>query len=220
MPVTCFVTLGFFLCVCENFGKNMKTTNTERTYESDQLISLSMNSHLKVEDGLVFDSTKTAVLKSLYDRAYYIVPEAVKVIKSRSFAFNNRLTFVDLPDSLEELGDEVFSKACKMEDLIMPDSVKRVGCQLCSGCENLRLASVSESLESLGYRMFHGCLNLKGIVLGSFTTNHLIEAEPEDLEGVDADSCVLFVAEQLMDGYRKHPVWRQFKNIRNIEDLL
>ncbi|MBR6103802.1 MAG: leucine-rich repeat domain-containing protein [Paludibacteraceae bacterium] len=198
----------------------MKTTNTESAYESDQLISLSMNSHLKVEDGLVFDSTKTAVLKSLYDRAYYIVPEGVKVIKSLTFAFNNRLTFVDLPDSLEELGDEVFSKACKMEDLIMPDSVKRVGSQLCSGCEDLKHAYVSESIKRLGFQMFYGCLNLKGIVLGSFTTNHLIEAEPGDLEGVDADSCVLFVAEQLMDGYRKHPVWRQFKNIRNIEDLL
>ena len=171
----------------------MKTTSKERTYESDQLISLSMDSHLKVEDGLVFDSSKTAVLKSLYDRAYYIVPEGVKVIKSRSFAFNNRLTFVDLPDSLEELGDEIFSKACKMEDLIMPDSVKKVGCQLCSGCENLKHAYVSESIKRLGYRMFHGCLNLKGIVLGSFTTNHLIEAEPGDFEGVDADSCVLFV---------------------------
>lgn len=179
-----------------------------------------MDSHLKVEDGLIFDSTKTTVLKSLYDRAYYIVPEGVKVIKPRSFAFNNRLTFVDFPDSLEELGDEVFTEACKMEDLIMPDSVKKVGCQLCSGCKNLKHAYVSESLEKLGLQMFYGCLNLKGIVLGSFTTNHLIEAEPGDLEGVDADSCVLFVAKQLMDDYRKHPVWGQFKNIRNIEDLL
>lgn len=179
-----------------------------------------MDSHLKVEDGLIFDSTKTTVLKSLYDRAYYIVPEGVKKIKPLTFAFNNRLTFVDFPDSLEELGDEVFTEACKMEDLIMPDSVKRVGSQLCVGCKNLKHAYVSESLESLGYRMFYGCLNLKGIVLGSFTTNHLIEAEPGDLEGVDADSCVLFVAKQLMDDYRKHPVWGQFKNIRNIEDLL
>lgn len=179
-----------------------------------------MDSHLKVEDGLIFDSTKTTVLKSLYDRAYYIVPEGVKKIKPLTFAFNNRLTFVDLPESLEELGDEVFTEACKIEDLIIPDSVKKVGCQLCSGCENLKHAYVSESLERLGYRMFCRCRNLKDIVLGSFATNHLIEAEPEDLEGVDADSCVLFMAKQLMDDYRKHPVWGQFINIRNIEDLL
>lgn len=178
------------------------------------------NPQLKVEDGLVFDPAKSTVYKSLYDRDYYIVPEGVKVIMPLTFSWNNRLTFVDLPDSLEELGDEVFTGASKMEDLIMPNSVKKVGGQLCLDCENLKSAAVSESLENLGCEMFCGCRNLKKIVLGTFASNHLIEAEPEDLEGVNVGSCVLYVAKQLMDDYRGHPVWGQFKNIRCIDELL
>lgn len=80
------------------------------------------NPHFSSEDGVLFNKGKTVLLKyprrKLNNR--YTVPAGVKKIESYAFCSCNRLTYIDFPDSLEEVGENAFEYSNTIANILTP----------------------------------------------------------------------------------------------------
>lgn len=97
--------------------------------------------------------------------------------------------------------------------------------------KKLILASIPESIGRIGSSAFEGCSDLKAIycyakepiALGSAKTAISTRAnEDEDpaatvFDGVDTETCILYVPKNCSEKYRKANVWKEFKNIVEME---
>lgn len=83
------------------------------------------------------------------------------------------LTTVNLPDSLEEIGTNMFVGCTALKTMIVPKNVKVIYDQFCRACTSLETVSLPEGLERLGYDntsdgyFFYGCSSLKELTIPS-----------------------------------------------------
>ena len=82
--------------------------------------------------------------------------------------------------------------------------------------------SIPASITSIGSNAFAGCTNLKSITvynttpinLSVISARALTRTESGDVfEGVNKETCILYVPEGSVDAYKAAPVWKDFKNI-------
>ena len=90
--------------------------------------------------------------------------------------------------------------------------------------------SIPASIVSIGANAFAGCTSLKSITvniivplnLSSAAARALVRAYTRSLgddvfEGVDKNTCILYVPEESVDAYKAAPVWKDFKTILPIK---
>ena len=82
---------------------------------------------------------------------------------------------------------------------------------------------IPASITSIGANAFAGCTNLKSITVYNSTPINLsvisargltrTESSSSVFEGVNKETCILYVPEGSVDAYKVAPVWKDFKNI-------
>ena len=90
--------------------------------------------------------------------------------------------------------------------------------------------TIPASIISIGAGAFAGCTNLKSITINIFAPLNLASAAArafvrgmtrasgdDVFEGVDKNTCILYVPEESVDAYKAAPVWKEFKNILPIK---
>lgn len=80
-----------------------------------------------------------------------------------AFAGCGRLTGVELPDSLERIGDFSFSHCSELTGLTIPNSVTYIGQRAFSYCRKLRQLTLPEGVTTIGDAAFRGCGQLQQI---------------------------------------------------------
>ena len=80
------------------------------------------------------------------------------------FGYEN-LTKVELPDTLEYLGDSAFLDCVNLTEITIPDSVTGIGEGAFSGCTGLTGITIPDSVTSIGSAAFTGCAGLTGIII-------------------------------------------------------
>jgi len=91
--------------------------------------------------------------------------------------------------------------------------------------------TIPASIVSIGNNAFAGCTSLKSITvniivplnLSSAAARALVRAYTRSLgddvfEGVDKNTCILYVPEESVDAYKAAPVWKEFRNILPIKN--
>ena len=82
--------------------------------------------------------------------------------------------------------------------------------------------SIPASVTSIGENAFAGCTNLKSITVYNETPINLSVVSARGFtrtdgssvfEGVDKETCILYVPEGSVDAYKAAPGWKEFKNI-------
>ena len=104
------------------------------------------------------------------------VPEGVLKIGRGAFSGNSHIRRVILSDSLEEIGEDAFSRSA-IEEIEIPDSVREIGPFAFLYCKRLRKIKLPSQLEKIAAGLFHGCDSLTEIELPSGVT----EIEPFSL---------------------------------------
>ena len=83
------------------------------------------------------------------------------------------------------------------------------------GNKNLTSITIPSSIKSIGDAAFSGCENLKEIIIN---IDEPIALEPNGasvFEGVDFETCVLYVPEASIEKYKADEIWGKFKNIQS-----
>ncbi len=95
----------------------------------------------------------------------------IKAISTSAFEGCSALSSVQLPNTLETIGDYAFSDCVSLLDFVMPDSVKSVGVGAFDGCAQMSYVYLSQSLEKIGEKAFNSCVALSSIDIPSSVKN-------------------------------------------------
>ena len=136
-------------------------------------------------------------LTSLGDNAFAGCSKITKVefeagsqltqIPTGCFKDCSALQAIDLPDSLQGIGNSAFSGCVALENIELPNSLKEIGGKAFAGCSALQSISLPEGLQSIGANTFANCNKIKTLKLP--TT--LISLGAQAVEGTSIEEIVL-----------------------------
>lgn len=112
-------------------------------------------------------------------RGDIIIPDAVVFneityrvmsIGRRAFADCQRLTTINIPNSVTSIGERAFIWCFALDSITIPDSVKSIGWKAFSGC-SLTSITIPNSVTNIGKEAFLDCESLEEIIVGNSVTS-------------------------------------------------
>ena len=114
-------------------------------------------------------------------RDTYKVLEGTKRIESSAFMFTNVVN-VELPESIEEIGESAFNSAKRLKTINIPSKVEVIKESTFDTCGSLKTIEFNEGLEKIEYRAFWQCRKLQNIKFPS-SLKEIGESAFEGLSG-------------------------------------
>ena len=93
------------------------------------------------------------------------IPEGVKEIGWRAFAYCESLAYIELPYGLEEITEQAFIGCVSLRRITIPSSVKVIGKAAFGICVNLEELVIPESVTEIREQAFQGCISLRFLSL-------------------------------------------------------
>ena len=114
------------------------------------------NLNFIIEDGVLYDSKKTVILKYNINKKekLYVVPETVKKIAPYAFENASNLEKIYLPDSLKEIGSGAFYGCTNLYLINIPKNVTSIGEYAFNSCDKLLCLIIPKSVEKLNVDSF------------------------------------------------------------------
>ncbi|MDE6083177.1 MAG: leucine-rich repeat domain-containing protein, partial [Muribaculaceae bacterium] len=110
--------------------------------------------------GLTLSGDRKTVLKVSPDApSPVVIPEGVTAIGEGAFKDCDKITAVELPESLEKIGKDAF-EGTSISSLVVPDKVTSIGEGAFKGCSGLKTVVLGKGLEEVGEGAFEGCNGL------------------------------------------------------------
>ena len=170
----------------------------------DDLTELTIPNFLLI-DGKEYRVTKTEGASNAAIANFngnVIISKGITEIGWCSFNLANKITGVEIPDSVTLIADYAFQYCKSLTKVKIPGSVKKIGvgrngygaCQTFNGCSNIETVVFEEGLEEIGGRVFDACSkvkewklpkSLKKIGPGAFSSIGVEEFNiPENVESI------------------------------------
>ena len=125
------------------------------------------NEYSNDEYGVLFDKNKTRLIQYPMgnERASYVIPDGVTIIRFYAFEDCYNLISVVMPDSVTSINDMAFSGCSSLTLVKIPDSVTSIGNWAFTGCSSLTSVKIPDSVISIGYSAFDHCDSLTSITV-------------------------------------------------------
>ena len=162
---------------------NITTLGCQTFYGCDSLTEIYIPKTLQVLDwpfsnsGVVtaeFEYGITTIPDDIFNGAsklkYVEIPETVTEIGSASFKKCTALETIKIPETVTEIGDGVFQGCTSLKEISIPDSVTDMGTYIFDGCTSLTKVKLPSVRYNITYDTFRNCKSLTDIVLPSTVT--------------------------------------------------
>lgn len=109
------------------------------------------------------------------DKQNVIVPATIGSytitgIGARACRYETELVHIQLPDTIQFIGDEAFYGCAKLQDITIPDGVKTIGGYAFENCDTLATISIPSGVTKISPYLFYECDKLNSVeILGSIT---------------------------------------------------
>ena len=97
--------------------------------------------------------------------AQLFVEYGTRVIASAALAFNGNLTTINLPDTVEIMGDGAFLGCTSLTSILLPQGLQTVSEAAFAYCESLKEVTFSDSVTEIAAGAFGFCTSLEELVL-------------------------------------------------------
>ena len=87
----------------------------------------------------------------------------VTVIFPGAFKGRRDLLTIEIPEGVEEIGDEAFLGCSGLDTVYLPDSITKIGPRAFKECSSLTAVHLPEHVEALHYSVFDACRSLAAI---------------------------------------------------------
>lgn len=114
-------------------------------------------------DGIVYHGTAACAYKGDFAAAE-TVKDGTTIIVDGLFYGDEALTSINLPDSVEYIGDMAFENCINLKKISLPKSLYTLCDETFLGCESLESVELSE-VVNIGVSAFAHCTSLKSIVI-------------------------------------------------------
>ncbi|MDE7246625.1 MAG: leucine-rich repeat domain-containing protein, partial [Lachnospiraceae bacterium] len=111
---------------------------------------------------------------------YITIPETVEMngttyrvtrIEERAFRYCERLTGVEIPESVTSIGQQAFYDCSSLTSVKIPGSVTIIETSVFSGCSNLTSVEIPESVTRIWEHAFYGCSALTSVEIPESVTS-------------------------------------------------
>lgn len=138
-------------------------------YGSDGLTAFTVedgNASFDAVDGVLYTKLHDALVAYPAAKAdsTCTVDEAATYIASWAFFGAKNLTAVNLPDTLEKIGQEAFYN-CGLTSLTLPSALTEIGSGAFQGCAGIPEVEIPAGMIEVPSRCFGDCTGLKNVVL-------------------------------------------------------
>ncbi len=197
-------------------------------------------------DGVLFSKDKTllAVYPGGRTASEYTIPEGVKELGFKAFSqrnitvaghelYDTSLKVINLPSTLQTLGNSCFQYLISMESINLPASVNWVGNQSFAQCKALKSIVLPDAVTGIDSYGFKECTSLTEITLGAglktiaasaFNKDDLLKnvtckaSVPPTCKSTSFDAAVstatLVVPVSAVNAYKEADVWKTFGTIK------
>ena len=122
---------------------------------------------------------------------------------SGSVSIPETVTHNGVEYKVTEIGEGAFQNNTGLTEVKIPASITSIGAKAFAGCKNLQAITINIIVP----------INIAVISARGFTRTD----DGDVFEGVDKETCILYVPEGSVDAYKAAPVWKEFKNILPIK---
>ncbi len=154
--------------ITDRKDSKLKTDNDFVLYEESEASTLLIR-----YNGDALDIEVPAKVTSIRSYAFYYCKnltsitfqEGSKLTSIDSYAFYDcrNLTSIEIPASVESIGDAAFGYCINLRSIEIPASVTSIGVYTFYACRNLRSIEIPAGVESIGDNTFDSCENLRSI---------------------------------------------------------
>ncbi|MBQ8259686.1 MAG: leucine-rich repeat domain-containing protein [Clostridia bacterium] len=158
-----------------NLNRNIKTLAVDE--ESGRYLRSEGNCIIRKEDKVLLCGISNSVIPSKgvteiapYAFAYTsiesaVIPNSVKKIGTRAFAYCSSLSSVSFGKNVEEIGEAAFITCDSLESISLPAGLYEIPNVCFYRCTALREINISEKTEVIGENVFFKCSSLQSITL-------------------------------------------------------
>lgn len=170
------------------------------------------NPYLKMSDDgmMVLSKDGKRLYSVVLDKALVTVPDGVEELHFDAISCLPHLRKLRLPSSLRRLQTEAIFENYKLKEVVLPEGVRLVGYEAVSSNENLEVLDLPSTLHRLEGRSFAYNPRLRKLILRS---PFVVDMADDDAKAYPTETCTLCVPYQLLEKYKKHSFWGQFKKI-------
>ena len=122
-----------------------------------------------------------------------------------------------IPYTVRYIQERAFLGCKELEEVYFPRSVNHIEMAAFESCHKLESVYLYASIDTIPFRCFNHCDHLRELHLGNPKPPYI---EEFSIDGVNNDSCVLYVPKGAKGLYRKSEGWKDFKNIEEEENSL
>ena len=133
----------------------------------------------------------------------------VKRIPANLCAHSTRLTQIEIPISMEQVGSSAFEGCIGIEEIALPKSLNSVGWNAFSDCTKLKVLTFYDA--QFGVKAFSGCVSLRTINAMSKTPP--ISSFDNTFDDVCYKDAILYVPKNTKSEYQSTCIWKKFSNI-------
>lgn len=128
----------------------------------EEIIVDSNNTKYKSINGILYDyDVKTLICCPSSYKGEVNIPGTVETIGDEAFHLCFELTNVKFPDNLKTIKQSAFAGCFKLTNVILPDSLKTIEERAFWGCIELSTITIPNSLTELNPKAFSGCDKLR-----------------------------------------------------------
>ena len=143
-----------------------------------------MRSYIKLvqpKSGKLFFSTKENTINaSAYafnnEITYCELPISCEYIERAAFKYCTKLQFMVIPDSVVEIEAEAFSYCRKITEIRLPSKLTQIASNLFDGCDLLNRIEIPADVKIIDSLAFNNCCSLKQVVLNNSLTTIKMKA--------------------------------------------
>ena len=135
------------------------------------------------------------------------IPESTTDIAASAFQGCSMMTTLTLGGNLVTLGDNAFRSCSSLTEVVMPLSLVQTGEGIFRSCTSLTDVTIGANLMALNPYSFNGCTALANIHCHIVKPLAIVS---NVFEGVDKNTCNLYVPKGTYNAYWVAPVWGSF----------
>lgn len=122
-----------------------------------------------------------------------------------------------IPYTVRYIHERAFLGCKELEEVYVPRSVNHIEMAAFESCHKLEYVYLYASIDTIPFRCFNHCDHLKELHLGNPNPPYI---EEFCIDGVNKDSCALYVPKGAKGLYRKSDGWNNFKTIEEENSYL
>ena len=109
---------------------------------------------------------------SISDIESVVIRNGITAINDEIFSGYRNLSYVELPESLVEIGTRAFYNCINLSSVILPDFLNVIKSEAFYGCRTLESIVISVGVQEIGSGAFSRCENLKEITVNEENANY------------------------------------------------